>query len=193
MKATLVLAAAAATLVSGANAALTILAPNSATVWFANDTVPLNWTSSPTDNFPFRVFLSNGNGLLPNAQQLANELTGTQDYARVLLPQIGFGEGFIVTFVNTTNTSQIFATSEKFKIESGIKATSTNLQSLATTAASQPAIPNFTPTSAGAASANPFASQSASAKPNSGGIALGASAQAAGVVAVLSVAAAALL
>ncbi|WOO81029.1 uncharacterized protein LOC62_03G004557 [Vanrija pseudolonga] len=192
MKATLVLAAAAATLATGANAVLSILAPNSATVWYANNTVPLNWTSAPTDTFPFRAFLSNSNGLLPNAQQLANELTASQDYARVLLPQLSFGDGFIVTFVNTTNTSQIYATSEKFKIESGIPATSTNLASLATTAASQPVIPNFTPTQAAASSANPFASASASGKPSSG-VALGPSAQVAGVVAALSVAAAALL
>lgn len=37
----------------------------------------------------------------------------------LLLPGVTAAEGYVVSFVNTTNTTQVYTQSEKFRIEAG--------------------------------------------------------------------------
>lgn len=57
-------------------AALSILYPNTNTVWYKNNTVALNWTATnpSTDTYFFRTFLGNSDsGLLATNQSLADQ------------------------------------------------------------------------------------------------------------------------
>ncbi|BEI90627.1 uncharacterized protein CcaverHIS019_0306970 [Cutaneotrichosporon cavernicola] len=95
----------------------------------------------------------------------------------VLLPQLNPGDGYSISFVNTTNEAQVYAKSNAFKIEQGIAPTTLSSASASATTATN-AIPNVSV----APTANPFASTSA--KPN------GAAQMAAPVVAAGAIAAA---
>ncbi|KAI9633795.1 uncharacterized protein MKK02DRAFT_38454 [Dioszegia hungarica] len=156
-------------LATSAHAALSILYPNTNTVWYKNNTVALNWTATnpSTDTYFFRTFLGNSDsGLLATNQSLADQTNATASYVRVLLPGVPSGGGYVVYFVNSTNESQVFATSQPFRIEDGIVATSTTPPSSQTASpSSNNNIPN-----AQSNTANPFASSSRAAamglKPN---------------------------
>ncbi|BEI82838.1 hypothetical protein CcaverHIS002_0307060 [Cutaneotrichosporon cavernicola] len=155
------------TLITGAAAEIAILYPYAGATWYMNDTVPYNWTLTQpaTDPKEFR---------------LAQEVSSANTQDAVLLPQLNPGDGYSISFVNTTNEAQVYAKSNAFKIEQGIAPTTLSSASASATTATN-AIPNVSvaPTSS---SANPFASTSA--KPN------GAAQMAAPVVAAGAIAAA---
>ncbi|BEI98405.1 hypothetical protein CcaverHIS631_0307040 [Cutaneotrichosporon cavernicola] len=168
------------TLITGAAAEIAILYPYAGATWYMNDTVPYNWTLTQpaTDPKEFRVLLSGGG--MAGPQQLAQEVSSANTQDAVLLPQLNPGDGYSISFVNTTNEAQVYAKSNAFKIEQGIAPTTLSSASASATTATN-AIPNVSvaPTSS---SANPFASTSA--KPN------GAAQMAAPVVAAGAIAAA---
>ncbi|GMK57033.1 hypothetical protein CspeluHIS016_0308730 [Cutaneotrichosporon spelunceum] len=151
---------AALTLVTGAAAEITILYPYAGATWFMNDSVPFNWTvgNPATDAKEFRVLLSGGGMATP--QEIAQEVPASSLEYRVLLPQINAGDGFSISFVNTTNEGQVFAKSNAFKIEPGVTPTTTS--SIAIPSATS-AINNIPNASVAPTSANPFASASAKA------------------------------
>ncbi|WRT70032.1 uncharacterized protein IL334_007025 [Kwoniella shivajii] len=119
---------AALTFSASTQATITILYPNSNAIWYKNNTVHMNWTlSDPAkDIYPFRAYLSNGDqSLLVGNHSIADSTPAQHQDVRILLPQIPSGQGYMVNLVNTTDESQIFATSESFEIADGIASTST--------------------------------------------------------------------
>lgn len=58
---------------------------------------------------------------LPSRDLSLTTVPTANEYYRILLPQITSGDGYFVTFANTTNTTQIFAKSNNFKIEAGTR------------------------------------------------------------------------
>nr|XP_019043929.1 hypothetical protein I302_07204 [Kwoniella bestiolae CBS 10118]OCF22859.1 hypothetical protein I302_07204 [Kwoniella bestiolae CBS 10118] len=160
------LAVTALTFAASAQAAVSILYPNSNTVWYKNNTVHMNWTltTPETDTYLFRAYLSNGDqSVLAGNHSIADSTSATAQDVRILLPQIPAGEGYIVNLVNTTNEAQVFATSEPFEIADGIVTTSSTSTSStgSATGTSGGNIPNAKTTSQ-----NPFPSAS-SASPSS--------------------------
>ncbi|WWD19836.1 hypothetical protein CI109_104303 [Kwoniella shandongensis] len=156
-------------LITSAQAAITILYPASDTIWYKNNTVNLNWTTSTPDSdiYLFRVLLSNQDqSVLGGNHSIADSTNATADYVRVLLPQLQASKGYVVNFVNTTNEAQVLATSQAFEIADG-EVTSTTASASATAATSQSVnIPNAN-TQTSSATSNPFATSSASSAPSS--------------------------
>ncbi|EIW72130.1 hypothetical protein TREMEDRAFT_58286 [Tremella mesenterica DSM 1558] len=123
---------------------ITITYPVSDTIWYKNDTVNLNWTttSSDSDTYFFRALLSNSDqSLLSGNHSIADSTNATADYVRILLPGVSSGSGYIVNFVNTSNEQQVFATSQAFQIQDGTQ-TSQSSSMISATSTVQRQIPN---------------------------------------------------
>lgn len=161
-----------------------------------NDTVPLNWTRTQPETDPkeFRVILSGGG--MAGPQQIAQEVPAANEQYRVLLPQLAAGDGYVISFVNTSNEAQEYAKSNAFKIEQGVAPTTTHSSGpvpSATRATNN--VPNVnteptyveakTSTDSSSSSANPFAS----ATPTSGAAQIAAPVVAAGAIAAAIIAA----
>ncbi|WVQ66692.1 uncharacterized protein L199_004881 [Kwoniella botswanensis] len=161
------LALTALTFAASAQAAISILYPNSNTVWYKNNTVQMNWTltNPETDTYLFRAYMSNGDqSVLAGNHSIADSTSATAQDVRILLPQIPAGEGYIVNLVNTTNEAQVFATSEPFEIADGIVTTSfTSASSTGAATSATGDIPNAKTTS----SQNPFPSSTPSSTSSS--------------------------
>ncbi|OXG21470.1 hypothetical protein C367_04282 [Cryptococcus neoformans Ze90-1] len=156
----------ALTFAATAQAAITILYPTTDTVWYKNNTVSLNWTVSDpqADTYLFRTFLSNSDqSLLSGNHTIADSTNATAQFVRVLLGRVPSGQGYMVTFVNTTNEAQVFATSESFEIADGeVTNSTTTASSTTSTSSSSVFIPNSR-TSTSSLTTNPFATAQASA------------------------------
>ncbi|KAK8853407.1 hypothetical protein IAR55_004113 [Kwoniella newhampshirensis] len=155
-------------LMSSVRASITILYPTSDTVWYKNDTVNLNWTTTtPTsDLYLFRALLSNQDqSLLAGNHSIADSTNATADYVRILLPQLQSGPGYIVNFVNTTDEEQVLASSQAFEIADGDVTTSTISNSATASASQSFDIPNAVTRSS--ATSNPFATASTSSTTSS--------------------------
>ncbi|WVQ94893.1 hypothetical protein IAU59_001979 [Kwoniella sp. CBS 9459] len=150
------LAVTALALASTAQAAISILYPNSQTIWYKNNTVHMNWTRTEptTDIYDFRAYLSNSDqSLVSGNRSIADSTNATAEYVRVLLPQILDGQGYLINLVNTSNEDQVFATSEPFEIQAG-EVHSTSASGSSTSASSQTGnIPNA---ATQATTSNPF-------------------------------------
>ncbi|OCF34243.1 hypothetical protein I317_02455 [Kwoniella heveanensis CBS 569] len=143
-------------LASTAQAAISILYPNSQTIWYKNNTVHMNWTRTEpsTDIYDFRAYLSNSDqSLLSDNRSIADSTNATAEYVRVLLPQISDGQGYLVRFVNTSNEDQVFATSEPFEIQAGEVHTSSTSGSSTSASSRTGNIPNA---ATQATTSNPF-------------------------------------
>ncbi|WVR09588.1 hypothetical protein IAU60_006658 [Kwoniella sp. DSM 27419] len=154
-------------LASSAQAALSILYPNSQTVWYKNDTVSMNWTRTDptTDTYLFRAYLSSQDqSLYQGNHSIADSTNATADYVRVLLGQSPAGKGYIVNFVNTTNEAQVFATSDPFEIADGEITTSTTSGASSTAGSATGNIPNA---QSQASTSNPFPTAVTSSAPAS--------------------------
>ncbi|ADV23322.1 hypothetical protein I315_05623 [Cryptococcus gattii Ru294] len=150
-----------------ARAAITILYPTTDTIWYKNNTVTLNWTISDpqTDTYLFRTYLFNTDqSLLAGNHSIADSTNATSQFVRILLTNVPSGQGYTVSFVNTTNEAQVFATSEAFQIADGEVANSTTTASSTTaTSSSSIFIPNSKTTTSSSFTTNPFATAQASA------------------------------
>ncbi|WWC95170.1 hypothetical protein V866_002024 [Kwoniella sp. B9012] len=157
----------ALTFAATAQAAISILYPNSNTIWYKNNTVQMNWTltNPETDTYLFRAYLSNSDqSVLAGNHSIADSTSASAQDVRILLPQILAGEGYIVNLVNTTNEAQVFATSEPFEIADGIVTTSsTSASSTGSATSATGDIPNAKTTS----SQNPFPSSTPSSTSSS--------------------------
>nr|XP_018261100.1 uncharacterized protein I303_06821 [Kwoniella dejecticola CBS 10117]OBR83258.1 hypothetical protein I303_06821 [Kwoniella dejecticola CBS 10117] len=121
------LAVTALSFAASAQAAISILYPNSETIWYKNNTVHMNWTLTmpETDTYLFRTYLSNSDqSVLAGNHSIADSTSATAQDVRILLPQIPSAKGYIVNLVNTTNEAQVFATSNPFEVADGIVTTS---------------------------------------------------------------------
>ncbi|KAE8541678.1 hypothetical protein D1P53_001849 [Cryptococcus gattii VGV] len=149
-----------------ARAAITILYPTTDTIWYKNNTVTLNWTISDpqTDTYLFRTYLFNTDqSLLAGNHSIADSTNATAQFVRILLTNVPSGQGYSVSFVNTTNEAQVFATSEAFQIADGEVTNSTTTASSTTaTSSSSIFIPN-SKTTTSSFTTNPFATAQASA------------------------------
>ncbi|WVQ78998.1 hypothetical protein IAT38_001090 [Cryptococcus sp. DSM 104549] len=152
-----------------AQAALTILSPSSHTIWYKNSTVNLDWTvSAPeTDTYFFRTYISNkDSSVLSGSQCIADSTNATAGFVRILLPQLASAQQYVVTLVNTTDESQVFATSEEFEIADGEVTTSTASTASQTASSTKAAeIPNAGKTTT--SSSDPFATAATSSGPTS--------------------------
>ncbi|WWC91924.1 uncharacterized protein L201_006876 [Kwoniella dendrophila CBS 6074] len=141
---------------ASAQAAISLLNPNSATIWYKNNTVEMKWdlTQPDTDTYLFRTFLSNKDqSVLAGNHSIADSTSATAKDVRILLPQIPNGKDYVVNLVNTTNENQVFATSDPFEIADGEVTTSTTSgTSTATSTSATGEIPNAKSTT----SQNPF-------------------------------------
>ncbi|GHJ87562.1 hypothetical protein NliqN6_3964 [Naganishia liquefaciens] len=115
----LALLASALGYLSCVNAAISILSPNSQTTWYKNSTVQLTWSSAAGDPNPFRIFLDSTEGALSANATLADSVNTDLQGLTILLPQLTDSDGYLLYFVNTTNTSQVYATSQPFTIAAG--------------------------------------------------------------------------
>ncbi|ALO69306.1 hypothetical protein CNG03655 [Cryptococcus deneoformans JEC21] len=153
--------------VATAQAAITILYPTTDSVWYKNNTVSLNWTISDpqTDTYLFRTFLSNADqSLLSGNHTIADSTNATAQFVKILLGLVPSGQDYMVTFVNTTNEAQVFATSETFEIADGeVTNSTTTASSTTTTSSSSVFIPNSRTSTSSSLTTNPFATAQASA------------------------------
>ncbi|WVF67294.1 hypothetical protein IAT40_002045 [Kwoniella sp. CBS 6097] len=152
------LAITALAMASTAQAAISILYPNSQTIWYKNNTVHMNWTRTEptTDIYDFRAYLSNSDSsLMSDNRSIADSTNATAEYVRVLLPQIPDGQGYLVRLVNTTNEDQVFAISEPFEIHQGEVHTSSTSGSSTAASSRTGNIPNA---ATQATTSNPFPS-----------------------------------
>ncbi|KAI5453205.1 hypothetical protein NCC49_006232 [Naganishia albida] len=149
-------------LLSNVNAAISVLTPNSQTTWYKNSTVQLIWSSAAGDPNPFRIFLDSTEGALSGNATLADSVNTDLQQLTILLPQLVDSQGYILHFVNTTNTSQVYASSQPFAIAQGAVAnTTTTPAGSATATTSAGAIPGpytpFSSTGVRTATASPSA------------------------------------
>ncbi|ODO05570.1 hypothetical protein I350_04626 [Cryptococcus amylolentus CBS 6273] len=150
---------------TNATAAISILSPGHGAIWYKNSTVSLNWTLTDpaTDNYFFRAYLSNkDSSVLEGNHSIADSTNATAEFVWILLPQVPASEGYTVNLVNTTNETQVFATSEEFEIQDGIG--KSTLESLQPSASSTSAvnIPNAKLTTSSSLTSNPFATDASS-------------------------------
>ncbi|KAJ9114359.1 hypothetical protein QFC20_001502 [Naganishia adeliensis] len=159
-------------LLSQVTAAISILTPNSQTTWYKNSTVQLTWSSASGDPNPFRIFLGSSEGSSGANSTLADSVNTDLQGLTILLPQLVDSQGYILYFVNTTNTSQVYATSQPFAIAQGMVANTTTAAVSGGTATTSSAgnIPGpYTPfSSTGVRTAT--ASASATGSPSGGAI-----------------------
>ncbi|ODN77527.1 hypothetical protein L202_04700 [Cryptococcus amylolentus CBS 6039] len=156
----------ALSLAATTNAANSILSPGHGAIWYKNSTVSLNWTLTDpaTDNYFFRAYLSNkDSSVLEGNHSIADSTNATAEFVWILLPQVPASEGYTVNLVNTTNETQVFATSGEFEIQDGIVA-STTYSSSTSSASSTSAvnIPNAKLTTSSSLTSNPFATDASS-------------------------------
>nr|XP_019010527.1 uncharacterized protein I206_04999 [Kwoniella pini CBS 10737]OCF49308.1 hypothetical protein I206_04999 [Kwoniella pini CBS 10737] len=81
-------------LAASAQAAISILYPNSEAIWYKNNTVQMNWTLTmpETDIYFFRTYLSNEDqSILAGNHSIADSTSATAQDVRILLPQIPSG------------------------------------------------------------------------------------------------------
>jgi len=113
-----------------AQAAISILEPNSAITWHTNDTVTVKWSSAPDDPSPFRIILSNPDqNLLNGNASIADSVDTNNAAVTILLPSVGFGGDYRLFFINPKNTTEVFAESQPFSIDAGNRTTSSGVGS----------------------------------------------------------------
>lgn len=169
---------------------MAITYPHEGVTWFTNASVRINFTAGPEDPQHWTVWLTNDDPeLLAAPQQIMQQLNQTHGFVDHLLPGVREGDGYHVVFANETNATDVFAKSEAFRIEAGKLPNNTSTTQALTSTSSSVNIPGVTKTST--SSANPFASESASADKNHSGAGsivpatVGAAAVAAAVFALL--------
>ncbi|RSH91437.1 hypothetical protein EHS25_009736 [Saitozyma podzolica] len=155
-------------LAGSAQAALTILYPTSGTIWYSNNTVTTNWTSSSptTDTYLIRVDLSNQDqSLYAGNNSIADGINATSSFVTFKLPGVPPGGGYMITYFNSTNPTQALASSQAFTIAAGnVTTTSTSASASGTAAASSTNnIPNAATTSTPAFASSSAATSSKSA------------------------------
>ncbi|WWC64803.1 uncharacterized protein I303_107417 [Kwoniella dejecticola CBS 10117] len=164
------LAVTALSFAASAQAAISILYPNSETIWYKNNTVHMNWTLTmpETDTYLFRTYLSNSDqSVLAGNHSIADSTSATAQDVRILLPQIPSAKGYIVNLVNTTNEAQVFATSNPFEVADGIVTTSSTTGSSTSSSSATAGNNNNDIPNAKTTSQNAFPSASASASASS--------------------------
>jgi hypothetical protein len=153
-----------------AQAAISILEPNSAITWHTNDTVTVKWSSAPDDPSPFRIILSNPDqNLLSGNASIADSVPTNNAAVTILLPGLNFGDDYRIFFINPKNTTEVYAESQPFSIDGGNRTTTSGVGSA--TRSSTPTnipgpvqtIPNSKTTSS-SASASPTASPASGAR-----------------------------
>ncbi|KAJ9123127.1 hypothetical protein QFC22_001318 [Naganishia vaughanmartiniae] len=115
----LALYAVALACITQVQAAISILEPNSQTTWYKNNTVQMTWGSSAGDPNPFRILLNNSEGVMSTNATLADSVNTDLKGLTILLPQLLDSNGYTIYFVNTSNSTQVYAASQPFIIASG--------------------------------------------------------------------------
>ncbi|KAG8842409.1 hypothetical protein FRB96_005430 [Tulasnella sp. 330] len=98
--------------------ALTVTGPNSSDYWVFGVTNTITWTYSANDPTPVTVYITNANSsTLNGAFSIAENVPTSQQSIEVTNVTLKPGSGYVVNFVNPTNNTDVYATSDAFNVE----------------------------------------------------------------------------
>jgi len=154
--------------------AISITSPNSNDYWVQATSNVINWSFSSGDPNPVDITITNSNSsFLNGAFSIARNLDASNGTFTVTNVTLRVAQGYVVNFVNGTNSSQIFASSQQFEVKKPGTAKSGNGNATATASGSSAS--STSPNASGSGSSgsgSPTASSSRGAAANSSGAAV---------------------
>ncbi|KAI0698172.1 Ser-Thr-rich glycosyl-phosphatidyl-inositol-anchored membrane family-domain-containing protein [Cerioporus squamosus] len=99
--------------------ALNIVNPNENAYWVQNTTNTITWQFSQGDPSSFNIYLVNGNNQTLNGPFAIASVVNASDQIFTVNTSVTLREGdnYQVQFVNTSNITQVFATSHNFTVK----------------------------------------------------------------------------
>jgi len=98
--------------------ALNITSPGPNDYWVQNTSNVINWSFSSGDPNPVDITITNSNSsFLNGAFSIARNLDASNGSFTVTNVTLRVDTGYVVNFVNGTNSSQIFASSQPFEVK----------------------------------------------------------------------------
>jgi len=111
------LAAAALALIPSALGAITITTPSPSSYWVQNTTNYIQWQYASGDPSPVDIIITNGNSSFLNGEfSIAQFVDLSQKSVTVTNVTLKVGTGYVASFTNPQNHSQIYATSQQFDV-----------------------------------------------------------------------------
>ncbi|KAG8968267.1 hypothetical protein FRC03_008133 [Tulasnella sp. 419] len=106
--------------VPSALAAITITGPSSQAYWVANTSNVISWNYASGDPDPISIVVTNENTTTLNgAFSIAEFVSVSAQTFTVTNVTLKTGSGYVVNFVNGSNPSQVYASSEGFEVKPG--------------------------------------------------------------------------
>jgi len=98
--------------------ALSISSPSPSAYWVQNTSNVINWSFSSGDPNPVDITVTHTNSsILNGAFSIARNLDASNGTFTVTDVTLRVAQGYVVNFVNGTNSSQIFASSQQFDVK----------------------------------------------------------------------------
>ncbi|THH05451.1 hypothetical protein EW145_g4781 [Phellinidium pouzarii] len=119
--------------------AITINQPSSSLFWVQNTSNTIAWTFSSTDPNPVDITVTNSNSSFLNGVfSIARNLDVSNGSFTVTNVTLVVASGYVVNFVNSTNQTQIFASSQPFSVMAAGTTPATTSTSAASSSATSP-------------------------------------------------------
>ncbi|KZS89737.1 hypothetical protein SISNIDRAFT_416564, partial [Sistotremastrum niveocremeum HHB9708] len=108
--------------------AITITEPSPSSFWVQNQTNTISWTFASGDPNPISIVIVNSNNTFLNGEYSIHEFVDLSNGSfTVTNVTLLVASGYQVEFVNTTNLTQVFATSQTFDVKApGTSGTATS-------------------------------------------------------------------
>ncbi|KAI5122086.1 hypothetical protein M0805_006068 [Coniferiporia weirii] len=98
--------------------AITINTPSSSSFWVQNTSNTISWSFSSSDPNPVDITVTNSNSSFLNGVfSIARGLDLSNGSFTVTNVTLVTASGYVVNFVNSTNETQVFASSQPFQVE----------------------------------------------------------------------------
>ncbi|KDQ14525.1 hypothetical protein BOTBODRAFT_66118 [Botryobasidium botryosum FD-172 SS1] len=105
-------------LAASAQAAITITGPSTSNYWVANSSNKITWTYANGDPTPVSIIVTNPDSTLLYGPFSIAEFVSTSDQSfTVTNVTLKAGSPYVVTFVNSTNPTQVYATGQNFEVK----------------------------------------------------------------------------
>ncbi|KAI0772356.1 hypothetical protein BD413DRAFT_40650 [Trametes elegans] len=139
--------------------ALQILGPSESAFWVQNTSNTITWTFNQGDPSPININVVNGNNATLNGIfSIASFVNVSQETFTVTNVTLLAGDGYQVQFVNTSNITQVYASSANFSVKPAgttpaptVSATSSGASSTATSPSGSSSSSGSSPSSTGGA------------------------------------------
>lgn len=149
--------------------ALSISSPSPSAYWVQNTSNVINWSFSSGDPNPVDITVTHTNSsILNGAFSIARNLDASNGTFTVTDVTLRVAQGYVVNFVNGTNSSQIFASSQQFDVKKPGTAPAAGANATSSASGSSPSATS----SSGSGSASGSATQTSSRGAASSGAAV---------------------